>query len=196
MSVWNCLFGVLTDTLDSKSSIFRFSCPRCLLGAVCLFVCMPVCWFGSLRVHFPAQVRGILNRHLRQDVAKPLRRCLLDSIFLHGLEEYWSYTFDKAVLSLLERVRGSQFSCTGTWNIGQKPSTRLPLSVYQLKGCSEPEKLKTSWASKSVQNNYKTIRNWQLFGFRAPWRPFTLPNASRGRAVCLEAALSHFENVG
>ena len=135
LSVWNCLFGVLTDTLDSKSSIFRFLCPRCLFGAVCLSVCMPVCWFGSLRIRFRAQARGMLNGHLRQGRARSLRRCLLEVNFLRGLEEYWSDTFDKAVLSLLEGVRGSLFSCTGTGNIEQKPSTRLSLSVYQLKGC-------------------------------------------------------------
>ena len=87
VSVWNCLFGVLTDTLDSKSSIFRFLCPRCLFGAVCLFICMPVCWFGSLRVRFRAQARGILNGHLRQGRVKPLRRCPLEFIFLDKLGE-------------------------------------------------------------------------------------------------------------
>ena len=87
LSVWSCLFGVLTDTLDSKSSIFRLLCPRCLFGAVCLFVCMPVCWFGS-RDNFPAQARGILNRHLRQGRVRSLRRCLLETIFLHRLGEY------------------------------------------------------------------------------------------------------------
>ena len=117
LSVWSCLFGVLTDTLDSKSSIFRFLCPRCLFGAVCLFVCMPVCWFGFLRVRFRALARGILNgqlregrvrllrrrligvnfpagaqgklnRYLREGHVKPLRMCLLESIFLHRLDQY------------------------------------------------------------------------------------------------------------
>ena len=88
LSVWSCLFGVLTDTLDSKSSVFRFFCPRCLFGAVCLPVCMPVCWLGSLRVRFRAQAWGMLNGHLRQGRARPLRRCLLKFIFLHGPEEY------------------------------------------------------------------------------------------------------------
>ena len=88
LSVWSCLFGVLTDTLESKSSILRFFYSRCLFGAVCLFVCTPVCRFVSLRVRFRAQARGILNGHLRQGRARPLRRCLLESIFLHGLEEY------------------------------------------------------------------------------------------------------------
>ena len=88
LSVWNCRFGGLTDTLDSKSSIFRFLCPRCLFGAVCLFVCMPVCWFGFLRVRFRAQARGILNGHLRPGRARSLRRCLSEVHFLRGLEEY------------------------------------------------------------------------------------------------------------
>ena len=88
LSVWSCLFGVLTDTLDSKSSVFRFFCPRWLFGAVCLPVCMPVCWLGSLRVRFRAQAWGMLNGHLRQGRARPLRRCLLKFIFLHGPEEY------------------------------------------------------------------------------------------------------------
>ena len=46
--------------------------------------------------------------------------------------------------------------------------------------------MKMSWASKSVQNNDKTIRNGRLFGFRAPQRLLRFQNASQGRAVCLE----------
>ena len=46
LSVWDCLFGVLTDTLDSKSSIFRIFGPRCLFGAACLSVwCLLECVF-------------------------------------------------------------------------------------------------------------------------------------------------------
>ena len=36
LSVWSCLFGRLTDTLDSKNSIFSFLGPWCLFGAACL----------------------------------------------------------------------------------------------------------------------------------------------------------------
>ena len=39
----------------------------------------------SVRVHFPAQARAILNRHPRQGRVEPLRRCLLESIFLQCL---------------------------------------------------------------------------------------------------------------
>ena len=46
--------------------------------------------------------------------------------------------------------------------------------------------MKMSWASKSVQNNDKTIRNGRLFGFRAPQRLLRFQNASQGRVVCLE----------
>ena len=88
LSVWSCLFGVLTDTLDSKSSISRNLCPRCLSGVVCLSVCVPVCRFVSVRLRFPAQVRAILDRHLRQGRVDSLRRCLLESIFLHRLGQY------------------------------------------------------------------------------------------------------------
>ena len=88
LSVWSCLFGVLTDTLDSKSSISRNLCPRCLFGAVCLSVCAPVCRFVSVRLRFPAQSRAILNRHVRQGRVDSLRRCLLESIFLHRLGQY------------------------------------------------------------------------------------------------------------
>ena len=111
----------------------------------------------SVRFHFPARTRGILIRYLRQGRVTAPRRCP------------WS-----------------SFSCTSTGHIEQNHTTRLSLSVYQLKGCSEPEKLKTSWASKSVQNKNKTIRDWQLFGFRAPRRLLRLPHASQGRCVCLE----------
>ena len=85
LSVWSCLFGVLTDTLDSKSSISRNLCPRCLFGVVCLSVCVPVCRLVSVRLRFPAQVGAILNRHLRQGGVDSLQRCLLESIFLHRL---------------------------------------------------------------------------------------------------------------
>ena len=54
LSVWSCLFGVLTDTLDSKSSISRNLCPRCLFGAVCLSVCLPEGRFVPVRVRFHA----------------------------------------------------------------------------------------------------------------------------------------------
>ena len=85
LSVWNCLFGVLTDTLDSKSSISTNLCPRCLFGAVCLSVCLPECRFVPVRVRFHAQALETLNGHLRQGRVKHLRRCLLESIFLHKL---------------------------------------------------------------------------------------------------------------
>ena len=85
LSVWSCLFGVLTDTLDSKSSISRNLCPRCLFGAVCLSVGLPECRFVSVGVRFRAQARGILNGHLRQGRVKHLRRCLLETTFLHRL---------------------------------------------------------------------------------------------------------------
>ena len=42
----------------------------------------------SVTYCFPAQARGILNRHLRQGRARSLRRCLLETIFLHRLGEY------------------------------------------------------------------------------------------------------------
>ena len=56
LSVWDCLFGVLTDTLDSKSSISRNLCPRCLFGSG-LFVCL----------------------------CPSVGLCLLDCVFLHRL---------------------------------------------------------------------------------------------------------------
>ena len=43
---------------------------------------------ASARVHFPARARAIWNRHLRKGRGKPVQRCLLESICLHGLGEY------------------------------------------------------------------------------------------------------------
>jgi len=43
---------------------------------------------ASVRVHFPARARAIWNRHLRQGRVKPVQRCLLESVCLHGLGEY------------------------------------------------------------------------------------------------------------
>ena len=83
VSVWNCLFGGLTDTLDSQSSIFRFSCPRCLLGAVCLFVCMPVCVCLSTNIIYMflwVTRRGQLKSFRFYDL-----RCGLSIIFPHRL---------------------------------------------------------------------------------------------------------------
>ena len=42
----------------------------------------------SVRDHFPAHARGILNRHLRECRVRSLRRCLLETIFLHRFGEY------------------------------------------------------------------------------------------------------------
>ena len=42
----------------------------------------------SVRDHFPAHARGILNRHLRGCRVRSLRRCLLETILLHRLGEY------------------------------------------------------------------------------------------------------------
>ena len=46
----------------------------------------------SVRIYFPAQARGILNRHLWQGRVEPLRRCLLESFSPHRLGEYWTDT--------------------------------------------------------------------------------------------------------
>ena len=121
----------------------------------------------------------------------------LTFIFLHRLGEYWTdasvyvdvcmlnvcvcackarlniheltYTeaFWNFLLTYTDNIHGWIYTCTGSVNFEQTPLTRLSLPVSQLKGCQEPEKLKTNWPSESVQNNCKPIRIWQLFGSRA-----------------------------
>ena len=84
----------------------------------------------SVRDHFPAQARGILNRHLRECRARSLGRCLLETIFLQRLGEYRTDTFDMAVLSIVvvETGLASNFLKNGRSISGANSLLKLLLS--------------------------------------------------------------------